>query len=436
MARIAVVVLDTVRKDAFDEHFDWLPGVHFQRAWSPSHRTPPVHASLFCGDYPSSIGVYSDSDALDTDGETIAEALGAAGYETVGFSANPYISPSFGYDRGFDRFHLPSELATLRDEIFDWGEFAERADAGGVSKYLRAVAACLRSDSRSLESLRVGLDMWLDGRVTSSSGGDGASEALSLVRSLDDGDDRFLFVNLMEAHEPYVAPSEYRSVDLGEFPSTVEASFTAESFDPERIRSCYDDCVAYLSDVYRSIFAELRTKFDHVITCADHGELFAERGLWGHFYGLDPELTNVPLVVWSGERGTESRADTVSLIDIHATVAEMAGVSTETAGRDLRSRSRDEPAFTECHGIARDRLERLGARERTTDIGEPLCGGAAPPDYYGYDTVDGFEEQGSTTVENLTERIDRHREGLPRAGGEGDRVPSGAESHLEDLGYM
>ncbi|QLH76833.1 sulfatase-like hydrolase/transferase [Halosimplex rubrum] len=436
MARVAVVVLDTVRKDAFDEHFDWLPGVHFQRAWSPSHRTPPVHASLFCGDYPSSLGVYSNSDALDTGRETIAEALGATGYETVGFSANPYISPSFGYDRGFDRFHLSSDLATLRDDIFDWGAFVERTDDEGVSKYLRAVAACLRSDSRSLESLRVGLDMWLDGRITSNSRGDGASEVLSLVRSLNDRDDRFLFVNLMEAHEPYVAPSEYRSVDLGEFPSTVEASLTAESFDPERIRSCYDDCVEYLSDVYRPIFSELRTKFDHVITCADHGELFAERGLWGHFYGLDPELTNVPLVVWSGERGTETSTDTVSLLDIHATVAEMAGVSTETAGRDLRTLSPDDPTFTECHGVAQDRLERLETGDRMTDISKPLCGVAAPPGYYGYDTVDGFEERGSTTVENLSERLDRHRARLPRAGGETDRVPSGAESHLEDLGYL
>jgi len=47
---IALVVLDTLRKDSFDEHFDWLEGVRYDNAWSTSHWTHPAHGSLFTGD--------------------------------------------------------------------------------------------------------------------------------------------------------------------------------------------------------------------------------------------------------------------------------------------------------------------------------------------------------------------------------------------------
>jgi len=37
VANIAVVVLDTVRADVFEEAFGWLPGTWFDAAYSTSH---------------------------------------------------------------------------------------------------------------------------------------------------------------------------------------------------------------------------------------------------------------------------------------------------------------------------------------------------------------------------------------------------------------
>ena len=71
MAAIAVVVLDTVRRDAFDEYFDWLPGRWFERAYSTSHRTVPAHASLFTGTYAGEIGVGGGNEHLTFDGRTL-----------------------------------------------------------------------------------------------------------------------------------------------------------------------------------------------------------------------------------------------------------------------------------------------------------------------------------------------------------------------------
>jgi arylsulfatase len=45
MASVAVVVLDTLRYDTFEEAFDWLPGRRFTQAYAPSHWTIPVHGS-------------------------------------------------------------------------------------------------------------------------------------------------------------------------------------------------------------------------------------------------------------------------------------------------------------------------------------------------------------------------------------------------------
>lgn len=104
MTNIALVVLDTLRKDAFDQHFDWLPGIQFQNAWSPGAWTIPAHAALFGGAYPSELGVYAKTQSLDCDRRVLAEALSDKDYQTRAFSANANISSAFNFDRGFDAF--------------------------------------------------------------------------------------------------------------------------------------------------------------------------------------------------------------------------------------------------------------------------------------------------------------------------------------------
>lgn len=62
---VATVVLDTLRKDAFERHFEWLSERRFDTVWSPSHLTVPVHGSLFTGCYPSETGVHAGRVPLD-----------------------------------------------------------------------------------------------------------------------------------------------------------------------------------------------------------------------------------------------------------------------------------------------------------------------------------------------------------------------------------
>ena len=49
---------------------------------------------------------------------TLAEALRAQGLRTAGFSANPWITPEFQFDRGFDSF--VSQHAVGFEEFADY----------------------------------------------------------------------------------------------------------------------------------------------------------------------------------------------------------------------------------------------------------------------------------------------------------------------------
>ena len=42
---VAIVVLDTLRKDTFDRYFEWVEGTVFDNAYSTSHWTVLTHVS-------------------------------------------------------------------------------------------------------------------------------------------------------------------------------------------------------------------------------------------------------------------------------------------------------------------------------------------------------------------------------------------------------
>lgn len=146
MASVALVVLDTLRKESFDRHFDWLPGLRFESAWSTSAWTVPVHGTLFTGLYPSEAGVYAKAEALDYEGPVLAERLSQKGCTTRAFSANAYVSPPFDFDRGFDVFETNWRGRWGRDDVFEWGEFISKTQGEGPTRYLRALYECVTGD--------------------------------------------------------------------------------------------------------------------------------------------------------------------------------------------------------------------------------------------------------------------------------------------------
>ena len=97
----------------------WAGGAAlFTRAYTQATHTRMSIASLFTGarptvhrirevDLPSDEhpkGTGSTTDALSGRLTTLAESLGAVGYETWAFSANPHVSTELGFDQGFTGF--------------------------------------------------------------------------------------------------------------------------------------------------------------------------------------------------------------------------------------------------------------------------------------------------------------------------------------------
>jgi arylsulfatase len=431
MPSIAVVVLDTLRYDTFYDRFDWLPGRHFTRAYAPSHWTVPVHGSLFTGLYASEIGVHGHSPSLDCPEQVLAEQFREAGYRTRCFTANPQMDYYEGWDRGFEDFVTYSSLDAYRDDDFDWGRAFDDIAATGVEKYARAIGRCLADDSATLRSLGKGFALY---RRSEADGG--ARSVRDRIRGTDFADEEFLFVNLMEAHTPYHPPDDGDPIIV-----VAADAFSEESLDLARIRAAYRRSAAYLSEQYREIFADLTDTFDYVVTLADHGELLGEHGLVNHSFGLWPELVHVPLVVSGDDVDTGYDDRVTSLLDVHRTVADLAGVDVESRGANLFENPASKPALFEYHGLLPFHEAQFDRKDVPTATfekrTEPLTGFVAPDGAFaqethtrGLRTIGHFDVDPSERLAELTADIDRRDvDEEPR------RVPEGVRDRLENLGY-
>jgi arylsulfatase A-like enzyme len=434
MTSVAVVVLDTLRKDKFDTHFDWLPGIRFDNAWATSQYTVPVHASLFTGKYPSEVGVHAKSERLDCPDPVLAERLREQGYTTRAFSENLLLSSLNNFDRGFDTFWSIGRAVQIKSNIFNWNEAIRDIPQKGVLRDIRAVLRCLFGDSDTVPSLKVGWKMKQDSF-------DGLSEAKTQVRETDFGSDEFLFINLMQAHGPYKPPKPYATVNCDQYAPEGAETLLGGDVDLSRQKRAYDDCVRYLSDGYQSLFADLREDFNYVVTLADHGELFGEHGARQHWHGVYPELTHVPVVISGDKVDDERRDETVSVLDIHETVQRLVGIDAPSRGQNLLGDVESRPCLVEYRGLRESRREILAERGFSeAEIDEydvRLNAIAAPSDYYGFETTEGFEEQGVAAIYNPRSRMNELSESLPErtVADETEAVSDDVKEQLERLGY-
>ncbi len=309
---VLLVVLDTVRADHVSAHgyprrttpaLEALAaeGVRYDLAIAPGTWTVPSHASLFTGLLPGAHGTYRTADglagvhALDPSIETLAERLQRAGYRTAAFVGNDgYLDPALGMHRGFERYQ---------------------------TKNMRPADRLVWAARRWLR---------LHGRRPT-----------------------FVFVNVMDAHQPYRPRPPYDRL----FPGRLEGidprptdRATATGWVPDAAKlahyvSQYDGDLRYVDDQIDDLFAAYRAlgRWDDalVIVTSDHGESFAEHGQMGHGGPPYHGLVHVPLIV-KYPRGMRRGVVTapVSLADIAPTVLATVGLPPlPAAGPPLWARS-------------------------------------------------------------------------------------------------
>ncbi len=290
---VLLITLDTVRADRLGAYgyakartpaLDALAasGVRFEDAISPVPLTLPAHASIFTGSTPLRHAVHLNGQrTLPSTQRTLAQSFAEAKYRTGAFVGAFVLDRRFGLDRGFEHY----------DDEID----RENGTSGSELEAERPASVVVDRALRWLASLR-------------------ADEPF------------FGWVHLYDAHAPYRPPAGF------------------DGGDP------YDGELAYLDSQLARLFEFLQQRGLRertiVVVTADHGESLGEHAESTHGLLLYRSTLRVPLIVagpGSGRRGA-TVTQPVSLIDVAASIAELAGVAAPLAaeGRSLGDLIRGE----------------------------------------------------------------------------------------------
>ncbi|MBO4248903.1 sulfatase-like hydrolase/transferase [Halomicrobium sp. IBSBa] len=332
---VLYITVDSLRADSvgfLDEEVATTPnldeladsGVSFDTAVANGIPTYYSFKSLLGGVHSLS---HSQSIGLPETATSIAEVFADAGYQTAGINAsNPWLTPSYGYDRGFETYE----------------DFLE-ADAGGGSSLGRqAKRVAKRAVSFSdLLTDRLGLC----GRVASALLGsqplepaENVSEvAVSWLEGKDDDRPFFLWIHFMDPHYPWIPRQEFleesriSTYEIGRLWHTVAHEYkkTNISFDGETIRTIralYDAEVRRMDDAIGAIIDALEAAGDReetlIAVAGDHGTELYDHGAFSHGpTKLYDEVLCVPLL-FSGPSIENQSRELAGLVDVPKTIVE------------------------------------------------------------------------------------------------------------------
>ncbi len=332
---VLLIILDTVRAESLGLYGRDRPtspaldelaasSVVFDRAIAPSPWTLPSHAAMFTGQRPDRLSTTFHA-PLDGAFPTLAQELASRGYRTGGFTANLiYTSYVHGLSRGFHRYEdYPVSFGQMVLST-SWGRLL--AGNSGLRRLLGHHQLLNRKSADQVVDRFLG---WLE---------PGSTRPF------------FAFLNLYEAHEPYLPPPPFDRRfgprgDRGKLRHTASLEFGIEAKRPEKWRmsrrdreidlALYEGAIAYLDHVLSTLLRELRTRglLDEtlLVVSSDHGEQFGEHGLYGHTNSVYMPLLHVPLLVRLPGRVPEGLrvGGSVSLRQLPATILELAASSAE-----------------------------------------------------------------------------------------------------------
>jgi arylsulfatase A-like enzyme len=214
-------------------------GVRFGRHLAQSTWTKSSMVSLWTGLYPARTGITRYDHVIPDAARMPAEVLRDAGFQTLGLWRNGWVSPTFGFDQGFDVYQrpisppLPANIRRENPTVSDRGTDQSLIDA-------------------AVEFVRVsGRQRW------------------------------FLYLHLMDLHE-YTYDAE-------------SALFGSTHSD------LYDNSIRWTDGsigILLESLSELK-QLDRTIVAivSDHGEAFLERGYEGHAREVYRETTEVPFLL-------------------------------------------------------------------------------------------------------------------------------------------
>ncbi|MEP4890095.1 MAG: sulfatase-like hydrolase/transferase [Aliiglaciecola sp.] len=299
-------------------------GIVFNNAFTPSPVCSPARASFHTGKMPSQHGVHDflgedkKYDANWLKGEVLlSERLKTQGYRTALFG----------------KWHATTDSKVSQPGFDQWVSY-NALEAGWQNQYQHSGNVLFSENGKNVNYQ--GVQAWY---LTQKA-----------IQFVDQSDQQPFFINLnfVEPHAPFEGLPErlveqYRNkaanlIRAGGFSNIKNRSqYTLVPSDNQEKLAQYLAAVQLLDEqVGRIIDAlESRKLLENtiVIYTSDHGLLMGQYGLYGKTNATNPsnfyeDNLKVPMIVYSGNerlRLKQSRDEFISLIDLHATVLDLAG---------------------------------------------------------------------------------------------------------------
>jgi choline-sulfatase len=245
---VVLVTIDTLRADHLhcygDDQIETpaldrlaREGTLFENAVAQTPLTPPSHASIFTGTYPTVHKVRNTGGfVLQPSSKTLTAILQEQGWDTAAFIGASVLKKAFGFNQGF----------ALYDDKMPKAEKAEKTDAGEYPERRAAVVV---------------------------------DHALAWLGA-QSGKPFFVWLHLYDPHMPYNPPEPFR-----------------EKYQ----RNLYDGEIAYTDrELGRFIDAVgKKSTPDHtlIVVLADHGESLGEHGEYTHGVFLYDATLHIPLIM-------------------------------------------------------------------------------------------------------------------------------------------
>ena len=441
---VLFLVLDSLRKDrvspynesvGFTEHIQEFAdsSVVFDDAVTQAPWTLPSHASMFTGEYPWDHGTTHARSYFPSDRETFVSGFRAAGYATAAITPNVWITPHKGMTGDFE--YVENFLGKADNRL------SVALSRLGTKAYHSLDDVTRRVLGRQLDRLFRLFDV------------DDSCKSEETVREVERYLDRhpsdenfFLYVNLMEPHEPYRPPEEYVErhgvAEDATIPHRQKDIFTKDDVDFGDLRRVYDASVDYTDDlVGRVVEALRRNGLDDetvVFLLSDHGQALGEDGgNFGHQFTVAEPVVNAVLMVSHPDRAPGTRGRPFELRRLSELVPYYAGIAPrpdDVFAEVVRGGLEFPENFTGY--IPRERWDEYYRKHRYAKRdGKKVVksvGENGNAEYEAYDLETGDE---IPVPPELAAEVDGTAADVPRAAAEDDEPDEAVKQRLEDLGY-
>lgn len=343
MQNVLYITIDSIRADRvgyLGYHGNTTPtidalaadGTYFEHGIANGIPTYYSFKSLLGGIHALS---HDRSIGLPETARSIAEVFRDAGYATAGFNAqNPWLTPSYGYNKGFDTFE---DFMGDSDAGPNIGALTRRAKQIGkrsvafsdtltdtLGQLGRIVSAIV--DSQPLIQAEIVTDT-----------------AIGWLESRNRDRPFFLWIHYMDPHYPWVPPMEYlrgregenlSRIDIGRLWHTVAYQYQRESATVD------DRMMRQIDQLYDAELRRLDTSIDRLLDtvdstidddellialAGDHGTELNDHGGLSHGpRKLYQEVIRVPLL-FSGPSVPDTHREIGALVDIPQTISQLSG---------------------------------------------------------------------------------------------------------------